>query len=414
MPDMRTQKIGAISLDYVNAGTRHDDERVLFDAHVRLARAGHSTEFPLRINARLAAPSFAGADGKARVETMGIDTVGMISVHGTGELLFEYAITDLDDCGDKTSYNFFNYEKPDRFGHPGLVRRGPAYHSGFAHHPAYIRQLVLDFAQKRFASEVAKLTARDNVGYDVSALASRIRDEVDSAFDNLFYVVPKNGDGFFVSRSVEPRLILEQLSGSLVLSARHGDFDAASNWRNGLLTFPLTCPAFASEAREAIAASTQMPIEPALDAELHLPGERILLHNVIARADTGNEFAARIDEEFSILKNALRGLSEAIQTFDGAARFEPWTVAAAVAFNTDVDSIAAFPGDPRWEAALDTFADAVLDDPAYEEFLVSTGWNLAVSPFMLAQIKHNALAGRNPTHRIRMANVASANPAHGA
>ncbi|MCV9963669.1 hypothetical protein OIU34_17350 [Pararhizobium sp. BT-229] len=400
MAGTKGRPIGAIELAFIYEPRIESDEARLFTAHRQVAKTGRASEFPLQIRAKLSAPMIPSDGGKATVATMDIDTTEMLLVHNWDELEHKITADIYDECGDSSTYHFYEFKHPEKFGHPGMVARGPKYHDSFKIGPDYIRNLVLEFAQGEFIRGVADLAARGRFDEEFDHLRRKIRADVNAAFYDIFYVVSHDG-GFFVSRTNEPRLVLDKEwdDGNILLKLRHGAFDASSNWKYGVLSFPAELSQSAMSIREAVVtaetATSWMGLGP---AELD---DRLIKTGLPVQRDLGN-FDSYRDSEFALYANAVSEMARAVIRHRGKTAFSPESVAACSWF-AGIEPLAPdYPMDliaPTWEGHLSDLCDALRsDEAAFSEFLSISDWPLQASPLTVMTAKFNKLAGRDMLH----------------
>lgn len=392
--------IGAIKLAFIYEPRIESDEARLFAAHRQVAKTGQASEFPLHIRAKLSAPMIPSDGGKATVATMDIDTTEMLLVHNWDELDHKITADIYDEEGASSSYHFYEFKHPEKFGHPGMVAKGPNYHDSFKIGPDYIRNLVLEFARGEFVRGVADLAARGRFDEEFDNLRRKIREHVNAAFYDIFYVVSHDG-GFFVSRTNEPRLVLDKHWDDrlIMLKLHHGTFDPSSDWTKGILSFPAALSASAVSIREAVVTAetgtSWMDMGP-IDLD-----DKISKAGLPLKRDLAN-FNSYRDSEFALYANAVSDMARSVMRHRGKAAFSSETVAACSWF-ARMESLAPdYPMDfivSAWEEHLADLCDALRDDDAaFAEFLAGSGWPLRASPLSVITAKFNKLAGRDMLH----------------
>lgn len=398
MNDKAARPIGIIELKYIHGMRVESDEARLFTAHRQIAKKGHASEFPLPVKGRLSAPMIPADGGKAKVVTMDIDTTGMLLLHNWDEATHKLSVVVHDEDGDASTYQYHEYKNPEKFGRPGLVMQGQRYHEPFKHSPDYVRELVLGFAQSEFTKGVAELAALDRFDEEFDRLRRRIRDDVNAAFDNIFYVVSHDG-GYFVSRTNPPRLVMEQSrwgDGDIYLKLRHGRFDASSNWMDGLLSFPAELSLSATAIRNAVVTtetrSNWMDMGP-VDLD-----DRIFKTGLPVTRDLGSLDSLR-DSEFAIYANAVSDMARAVINHRGPTAFSSDAIATCSWFAGIEPLDSDYPMDliaPTWDGRMSDLVAALRDDAeAFSEFLAAAGWPLPASPLTVMTAKLNTLLDRD-------------------
>ncbi|MCZ7861749.1 hypothetical protein O9X98_10195 [Agrobacterium salinitolerans] len=410
MTGKTAHEIGIIEPVYIHEARIESDEARLFAAHRQVAKKGNGSEFPLAVKAKLSAPMIPRDGGQAKVATMDIDTTGMLLLHNWDDATHKLAVQGHDEDGDFWTYHYYEYNNPDKFGHPGLVMQGPRYHDHFKHVPDYLRHLVLGFAQSEFSAGVADLAARGRFDEEIDSLSRRIRTDVDAAFDNIFYVVSHDG-GYFVSRTNQPRLVMEKSTwgdGDIYLKLRHGRFDASSNWMDGLLSFPAELSLSATAIRNAVV--TAETHSDWMDRGPSDMDDVIFKTGIPVKRDLGNLDNLR-NAEFVIYANAVSDMTRAVISHRGTSAFSSETIAACSWFarieRLDTD----YPMDlivPTWDGRMTDLVAALRDDDdAFSEFLARAEWPLLASPLTVMTAKLNRLLDRDVLY-----GMTDAAPAH--
>jgi hypothetical protein len=396
MPDLSNRPIGNIEAHFVHPGNLKSDEVRLFAAHCAVAIQGHPNEFPITIKTLLSAPLIPTDGGKSRVVTMEIDTVGMLLVHGKDELVRKLMITGLDEDGEPTYYGFYEYRDHSKFGNPGYVATENDAHLAFEHHPDYIRNLVVGYAQKAFTSGVSAIVGTGGLEQKIESLRKRIRADVDAAFDNIFYAASK-GAGHYVCRTNPPRLVMEESrqDREIYLKVSGKSFDPMASWVNGLISFPADLPKSASTIREAVL-SVEYGTNWMNMGYVSWDDQVMGKNGNAAISDLGIFESAR-PAEFAIFANAVSNMAEAI--IESRAGFGKETLDICAWFSYDeargrryLDDMTS--GD--WDENLAHLTAALAEDQVgFTAFLTTEGWPLKASPLAVINAKFNKLLDRD-------------------
>ncbi|MCS4089730.1 hypothetical protein [Rhizobium sp. BK176] len=401
--------IGRIETRWVHPESVKADEVRLFAAHRAIALKGHASEFPLAIKTLLSAPMIPADGGPAKVATLEIDVTRKLLVHNRAELSFALSVTTFDEEGDATNHVFCRYSDPARFGDPGLVVGGSEYHSHFVHHPDYIRNLIIDDAQRAFSEGVAALAQSNSYEQGIDALRKRIRGDVDAAFDNIFYAAD-NGTGMVFSRSTSPRLVMDDRYGEIVLDLGGRRFDPVSSWTQGLISFPANLAKSATEIRDAVI-SSEAGSDVMIDGN---GGCDARINGGYKFMDTAKLDAVR-DAEFAIYANAVCDMARAVMDYPGATEFSTDTRIACSWFASIEPLDSDYPMDMIAKAWDDHLVDlrATLrdDDDAFSEFLKASEWPLKASPITVMAAKLNKLLDRDMLYGLDANKAKPASPA---
>jgi hypothetical protein len=387
--------IGKIETRWVHPESVKSDEARLFAAHRAIALKGHASEFPVNVKAVLSAPMIPADGGPAKVATLEIDVTGKLLVHNRADLSSTLSVTTFDEEGDVTNHVFYRYSDPAKFGDPGLVVGGSEFHAAFEHHPDYIRNLIIDDAQRAFSEGIAALGRSNTYDLGINALRKRIRSDVYAAFDDIFYAAG-NGSAMFVSRSTSPRLVMEDRYGEIVLGLGGRRFDPAAHWVQGLISFPANLAKSATEVRDAVISSeagSEVVIDGNGGCDARINGGYTLM-------DAGKLDSVRTPE-FAIYANAVCDMARAVMDHRGETEFSTGTRVTCSWFSSIEPLASDHPMDmtSAWGDHLgDLCATLREDDEAFSEFLKTAGWPLKASPLTVMVAKLNRLLDRDMLH----------------
>jgi hypothetical protein len=387
--------IGQIETRWVHPESLKSDEARLFAAHRAIALKGHASEFPVKLKAMLSAPMIPSDGGPAKVATLEIDVTGKLLVHGSAEISSTLSLTTFDEEGDARSHVFYRYADPAKFGNPGLVEGGSEYHAPYAHHPDYIRTLIIDDAQSAFSEGVALLAQSNTYEQGINHLRKRIRNDIEAAFYDITYVAG-NGTGKFVSRSTSPRLVMEDRYGDIVIGLGGRRFDPHVQWPDGLLSFPALLARSATEIRDAVYSG-----ERGFDTLISGNGGCDARVNSAVFKDIGKLDDLR-NAEFAIYANAVCNMARAVMDHRGETAFSSNTrvICSWFAGMEPLDND--YPMDTIAEAfdnhLVDLCAALREDEDAFSEFLKNAGWPLKASPITVMVAKLNKLLDRDMLH----------------
>jgi hypothetical protein len=412
MTNFKARPIGDIELTYIHKSRIKSDEARLFEAHLKVAKSGHATEFPLRLKATLSAPMIPADGSRATVVTMDIDTTAMLLLHDVQELNHKFTADIRDEEGGPTTYHFYEFKNPEKFGYPGMVAKGPNYQEVYKSAVDYIRSLVLEFAQAEFTHGVANLVSQGRYKGERDHLRRKIRGQVDSAFDDIYYAVQNDG-GFFVSRSNEPRLVLNNSWDDefITMKLSHGKFDPSVDWKNALLSFPAMLPASAMSIREAVlTAETHNWMDTGV---MDMMDDKISKSGSLLTRDLA-DFSNYRDSEFSLYAQAVSDMAKTILQHRGAAKFSSETLTACSYFAgikphaPDLQEDVVF---ATWESPLYDLCNALSEDyEAFNEFLINSKWPLKASPISVITAKFNKLSGRDMLYGLAETTSHSSSP----